>query len=252
MNTPKILMLFFCMSSILSYGQNLNQYSPLSLSLDTQFPIQNDIRIFYTMRNLPHKTAIGAFFQLGMPAYLNESIDIIFDKSGKENPYLKNNLEKKCGAGFGILWKLYRWQINILYQNTGYKIRNKPARELIENLAPESTGNVVNQINDFADKFPPFGNIYESYLLEPNFRLHQFVLEGGYKFQFPKQSRFGIQIKAGIDIFFDSTLETITEQQNLATDFLVKVVNDAVNQKINTKVQGLVKPIASFSIHYNL
>lgn len=122
-------MLFFCMSSILSYGQNLNQYSPFSLSIETQVPIQNDIRFSYSVGNLSPKSAIAAFLQLGMPAYLDESIDIIFDESGKENPYLKNNLEKKCGAGFGILWKLYRWQINILYQNTGYKINERPARE---------------------------------------------------------------------------------------------------------------------------
>ncbi len=69
------------------------------------------------------------------------------------------------GAGANLFYS--HWSIEFLYQNTGYKISNKNAHELVENLLPDEASYIAQDMNTFSKIFPLFGDVYNNYKLTP-------------------------------------------------------------------------------------
>jgi hypothetical protein len=187
-----------------------------------------------------------------MPGYLNQSIDFVVDKKEKANTYLKNNLQPSLSIGAGTELFYSHWKIEFLYQKTSYKISNKNARELVENLLSNSASSIAQDMNTFSKIFPIFGNVYDNYMLTSQISLQQISGNIGYKFMFWKNGRLGGEFKLGALTIFESSLETSTDQSNAAADYLVGIVNKSLDDELRQDAQWLIIPTASIGFFIKL
>lgn len=223
-------------------------YYPLAFSFETQVPVQNLARLSYSFENSQKALNFSLFLQVGIPFYIDQSVDFIIDKDEKANPYLKKNISPLPGIGIGSCLSIHSWTIELLYQNTGYKINQKPAKELVENPLPQNAADIAVKIDNFSKVFPRFGDVYSNYLLTPSVKLHQAAIQAGYKFQLLKNGRLGCYFKVGALTVFESSLKTNTNQSNAAADYLVNVVNVSLDEEIRTETQWSIIPMASLAI----
>jgi hypothetical protein len=225
---------------------------PITLSMETEFPIQHLARLTYSIKG--SKVPIGAslFIQGGFPGYLNQFIDIIVDKKEKGNQYLKKNMQPMPGMGAGASFFYRHWSIELLYQNTGYKLKEKNARELVENLLPDDASYIAYDMDNFSKIFPMFGDVYNNYKLTSQARLQQISSHVGYKFLFRQNGRLGGEFKLGALTIFESNLRTTTEQTNEAADYLISLVNSYLDEELREDTQWLIVPTASVGLFVRL
>lgn len=233
-------------------GSENKKYLLISFCIETQFPVQHFVSLAYSIGSSRTPFGMSLFIQGGYSAYLNQSIDFIVDKKEDANTYLKKNLQPFPGIGAGAELFYNHWNIEFLYQNTGYKISNKNARELVENLLPESESYIAQDMSTFSKIFPMFGNVYNNYKLTSQIRLQQIAGNIGYKFLFWKNNRFGGEFKLGALTIFESSLETKTDQSNEAADYLINLINNSLDDEIRKSTQWLVVPTVSFGVFVRL
>jgi hypothetical protein len=248
MKTVKLLIVFSFMFSFSGYGQP----ESVSFALESQFLVQNMLKVSYSLGTGTEDFTVSPFIQIGKTAYFDQSIDLIFDKDEKANPYSKKHLKGSVGFGFGAGVNLKKWLIELSYQNTRYRINDRPAKELVDNLTPSSSLEIADLLDNFSEDFPQFGDIYNNYLLSPGLKLHELVLQGGYKVNFIKSGKLSGAIKGGIIIFAENSLTIGTDRTDLAADYLVDLVKQPLEQLIRSDIQGKIRPVFSVCIHLNL
>jgi hypothetical protein len=231
---------------------SIDKFHHITVSVETEFPVQHLARLAYAIGSPKKPFGISLFIHGGLPAYLDQSIDFVVDKKEKANAYLKNNLQPLPCFGAGVEFFYRHWSLEFLYQNTSYKINKKNARELVENLLPNSESYIAQEMNTFSKIFPVFGDVYNNYKLTSQFRLNQISSHIGYKFLFWKNSRLGGEFKLGVLTIFESSLETKTDQSNEAADYLVGLVNSSLDEELRQNIQWLIVPTASAGVFIKL
>ncbi len=241
----------YCQEAPASNGNKVTSaYFPITFSVGTQVPVQNEIRISYNFRKL-RRSYFSMFLQAGYPSYMDEAIDYIFDEEDPANTYLKKHLEGRFSAGCGTYWNSSHWRLGLLFQYTSYAIRNRTAREMVENLIPENGEEIVTAMNNFSMRFPMFGDFYNNYLLTSKIWFYQLGIQGGYQFKLYKDSRFGCRIEIGAITVFSNSLEITSNQSNIASDFVISAITEPLNEEIQEGMQWTIIPTVSLSMAYN-
>jgi hypothetical protein len=248
MDSKKLLCFLFLWLTSATIAQK--RQLPLSISVETQVPVQHLFRMSYNITP-PSPFRFFAFFQGGLPAYSDLTVDYLMPDEDVVTSYLKTNLKPLPGFGAGLGVGYKHWICEASYQNMAYRLNQQSARQIVEGLLPEYAEDISENVEGFFEMFPIFGDLYNDYMLQTNARLQQLHLQCGYAFPIGKADKINIQLKAGAITAFAGKLTTETEKTNIATDFVVGIINQPLNEKMKEETLWRVIPTLSVAFVCN-